>query len=305
MIQIKFDPSRLEGEQKAWWTRWERRASRATRKAIEAWEESKDKSDISFNTQIWTDLKNWLLENYYNGKCAYCETRNPRFPLDAEHYRPKGGVDQRKEGTGAFIPQMAEDEAGEQIDHPGYFWLAYHWKNLVPSCKHCNSGHGKQNQFPVGQRTILVRRLEPEDLARLKEKTPFESSKWDKFYYLQPDDLDALEEPLLLHPYRDKPEEHLAFEHGGVVLGTSPEGQHTISVCNLQEDELRQDRQKAQEDAANKFGISYLGELQKAPDSPKMAYRKAWQQLPDIESGVAQYSAAARTHVKSAFPEPS
>jgi hypothetical protein len=144
----------------------------------------------------------------------------------------------------------------------------------VPSCKHCNSGQGKQNQFPAGKRYVLVKKLELPEAAALREK-PQASGKWTDFYYLQPDDLDALED-LLLHPYGDRPEEHLAFEHGGVIAWTSPLGEHTISVCNLREEELRVERQRAQEEA-NRFGIAYLAEL---------------------------HSAAVRSHVRRVFPEP-
>lgn len=303
MIHIDFDPARLEGEQKAWWARWQRRAARATRKTIEAWEESKGQAKIRFNENIWGDLKDWLLANFYSGKCAYCETRNPRFPLDAEHYRPKAGVENQPPGDGAPAPARTEDETGAETNHPGYFWLAYHWKNLVPSCKHCNSGQGKQNQFPAGRRHVLVKRLEAAQAAALRER-PQASAKWADFYYLQPDDLDALEEPLLLHPYRDRPEEHLAFEHGGVIAWTSPLGEHTVCVCNLREEELRVERQRAQEAAANQFGIAYLAELPDAPGDPRTAYQRAWGRLKDVETGQAEYSAAVRSHVRRVFPEP-
>ena len=60
------------------------------------------------------------LHQLFHGKCAYCETFYAAVhPMDVEHFRPKGAV--------------AEDEA-----HPGYWWLAMKWDNLLPSCIDCN-----------------------------------------------------------------------------------------------------------------------------------------------------------------------
>ncbi len=46
---------------------------------------------------------------------------------------------------------------GVQCHHPGYYWLAYDWRNLLPTCWKCNTWHedktgekvGKGNRFPV------------------------------------------------------------------------------------------------------------------------------------------------------------
>jgi hypothetical protein len=55
-----------------------------------------------------------------HGKCAYCESPvSGSSQTDIEHYRPKG---------------MVRDKP----DHPGYWWLAMDWNNLVLSCMHCN-----------------------------------------------------------------------------------------------------------------------------------------------------------------------
>ena len=65
-----------------------------------------------------------------DGKCAYCERlRNEFRETDIDHYRPKGAV----EG----VPE-----------HPGYWWLAYEWKNLLGTCKQCNQDF-KRAAFPL------------------------------------------------------------------------------------------------------------------------------------------------------------
>ena len=90
------------------------------------------------------EVKDLLMKVHHN-KCCYCETKLwSRAYLHVEHFRPKSGVrrtlDQKKD------------------DRPGYYWLAYCWKNLLPSCINCNrpsslgSGArliGKGNLFPV------------------------------------------------------------------------------------------------------------------------------------------------------------
>lgn len=92
------------------------------------------------------------LARLFHKKCAYCESSYAAVqPMDVEHYRPKGGV---------------HDAPG----HPGYWWLAAEWTNLLPSCIDCNRRRyqdlyrieaegrdaaalqqlaGKQNMFPI------------------------------------------------------------------------------------------------------------------------------------------------------------
>lgn len=132
------------------------------------------------------------LEAIFHGKCAYCETLyGASGPMDVEHFRPKGGV------------------AGEE--HPGYWWLAASWENLLPSCLDCNR---KREQQLVGMGTSLT------DLQMRTRRTtsPKASGKHDSF----PLELDgvrvsaeggdlALERPLLLNPCVDRPEDHLVF----------------------------------------------------------------------------------------------
>src|ERR1700733_7022505 len=83
---------------------------------------------MTFKAALYKRFRNEL-ENAFFNKCAYCETK-----LDAlikptiEHYRPKAGI------TGV-------------VGHPGYYWLAFAWGNLLPVCNPCNSA--KANKFPL------------------------------------------------------------------------------------------------------------------------------------------------------------
>ena len=75
------------------------------------------------------------LEELFHGKCAYCETYySASAPVDVEHYRPKGAV--------------SEDDK-----HPGYWWLAMAWDNLLPSCIDCNR---KRKQIVVKPSTSVA-----------------------------------------------------------------------------------------------------------------------------------------------------
>jgi hypothetical protein len=94
-----------------------------------------------------------FLKKLFSGKCAYCETFiEQNHPGAVEHFRPKGAVSDEdfnvvRIGSGA-----------NQINHPGYYWLAYEWLNLLPACYDCNTfryhgdlkiGAGKNERFPI------------------------------------------------------------------------------------------------------------------------------------------------------------
>ena len=81
---------------------------------------------------LWSEakVKKFLYESQY-GKCCYCERKRDKIEVDVEHFRPKAGVE-------------------EAEDHPGYWWLAYNWENLLIACKKCNQEY-KKSKFPLKQ----------------------------------------------------------------------------------------------------------------------------------------------------------
>ncbi len=144
----------------------------------------------------------------FHGKCAYCESRYTKTqPVDVEHWRPKEAVE-------------VESGARLRVTKPGYYWLAADWDNLLPSCIDCNRRRrqyeglaetgrinlGKKNRFPLA------------DESR-RAKAPGE---------------EAGEEPLLLHPCRDRPEEHLLYPEGeesrGVVQAALQQGSPSLKA---------------------------------------------------------------------------
>lgn len=161
------------------------------------------------------------LNEYYYHKCAYCETRGGK--ADIEHYRPKKNVKENTNHEG------------------GYYWLAYEWSNLLPSCKDCNREGGKNAMFPilgtyVVAPTFLTNgNLNPQD-------------------FLPNSTLLLQEEPYLLHPEIDEPKNYLGFEinsgNRGIdvipidLQNTSPisRGSETIRVCDLNREPLQLNR---------------------------------------------------------------
>ncbi len=155
------------------------------------------------------------LERLFHDKCAYCESKmTATSAWDVEHFRPKGRVAERR-------------------DHPGYYWLAYEWTNLYPSCQYCNQRRkdqarwgdlsvgpaaGKQDQFPLADET-----------ARAMDPT-------------QPIDR---EDHLLLDPCKDHPESVLTFNARGraLSLNNNERGSASIDIFHLNRRRLRDLRQ--------------------------------------------------------------
>lgn len=158
--------------------------------------------DISDSIYGHADVKK-ALTDLQKGICCYCESHYDVTGYgEVEHFRPKGGWKQNKED--------------KKLHHPGYYWLAYKWENLMYACKKCNLTY-KKNFFP----------LEEPD-KRFKEDT-----------------LDiSLEKPLLINPYEEQhPENHLTFD-GPVIRALSEEGTASIIYYGLDRVALEEERRK-------------------------------------------------------------
>jgi hypothetical protein len=153
------------------------------------------------------------LNLFYHNKCAYCE----KFcKAEIEHYRPKKEV------------------SGEPA-HQGYYWLCYEWSNLVPSCRYCNTEGGKGNQFPV-----LGTRVQSPDWV---------AGKLDRIRCIAYSAPLADEEACLLHPEMDDPMLYLTCVGSAKKIGVDLKGidlkgrgDQTISICNLNREDLALDR---------------------------------------------------------------
>lgn len=124
------------------------------------------------------------LEELFHGKCAYCESfYGAQAPVDIEHYRPKGAV----EGA---------------PDHPGYWWLAMAWDNLLPSCIDCNRRRRQKTPQAVNDVAVLHKTM----LTGKKDCFPISGTRAGTVS----SDL-TVEDALLLDPTRDDAADHLLF----------------------------------------------------------------------------------------------
>lgn len=202
---------------------WQRIAAEADKEAIS--NKVYRGEYVDQNGQKRFGVREILLEIYYY-KCAYCEIKD--FEPDVEHYRPKKRV--------AGAP-----------NHSGYFWLCYEWSNLIPSCRFCNTGRGKGNKFPV----LGPRAIEPSFLP---------NGNLDKSSCLATSIALISEQPYLLHPEVDMPEQYFSFDRKGAMKGvdSSKRGEKTISICDLNRENLRYRRQKLLDDIVQRIQDNLL-----------------------------------------------
>lgn len=259
---------------KAEWCAWTQLTEDAKLNVIRQWEHYKAKSakwkeggrqgeqptfKAKLSETLWRGFRDWLKLNVFHNKCAYCESTLTANPGDTEHFRPKNSVRVRRP-DGTFDVVKVVDEDGEEIPHPGYFWLAYHWQNLLPSCKYCNSGGGKNDLFPVRKAHVAAWRAKDDNEVPLTEWIT-QSLKWPDIYYPEPRDLDLIEKRILLHPVLDNPEEYICFDTEGLAKEWcgSEEGKKSIEVFNLNEDTKRDARRTAQDEARRFYALDIVG----------------------------------------------
>lgn len=200
-------------------------ACRELERAAKHFSTTPDK-EFKFAVYASDDVRRALNE-LFHGKCAYCESViEATQPIDIEHFRPKGRIH-------------------ECPSHPGYWWLAAAWENLLPSCIDCNRSRYQEA-------TELVDAPLPDE-----KNGRFFLGKGDRFPILGPahamsehEELDS-EDPALIDPtYRD-PKRHLKWllredknligpqERGGQV---DQYGHHTYQVFGLNRQGLVEQR---------------------------------------------------------------
>ncbi|HEY4025225.1 MAG TPA: retron system putative HNH endonuclease [Candidatus Dormibacteraeota bacterium] len=151
------------------------------------------------------------LERLCDRKCAYCEAPAPASTSwDVEHFRPKGRVSERE-------------------DHPGYYWLAYRWDNLLLSCELCNR---RRKDRPTWERA------EPGTTSGKVDRFPLAD---EATRAMTPDHDLLVEARLLIDPTVDDPEAHVTFDLDGhaVPREDSAMGAASIEVYHLNRRRLR------------------------------------------------------------------
>lgn len=198
-------------------------------------------------------------------KCAYCETYLPPGERkgDVEHYRPKGRVRDRH---GKVVRVVS---GGVEMDHPGYYWLAYDYRNLLPNCGACNRrAHDAASGTLTGKSDIF----------------PTLNDVWAR----APDEVES-EQPALLNPWLDDPSLHLDFDPvTGKVHGKTERGKETVELLGLNRDGLPEDRR----DACMAV-LRYFGDIMKAIVNNQQD-EDADRKLQAVDDGSAEYAAICR-----------
>lgn len=185
---------------------WFKKAEIATKNA------KADSENHEFDAGIYAaDIVRAALEELFHDKCAYCEHPLPETDWNVEHFRPKGRVAENK-------------------NHPGYYWLAYDWANLYPSCVPCNQRRKDKPRW--GDLTYGVTGGKADQFPLVDGNTQVTT----------PNGNISKEKKLLLDPCSDDPERHLTYLVNGEIVGRDQYGEVTIQICNLTRKRLRDRR---------------------------------------------------------------
>lgn len=225
--------------------------------------ENQGQREFEFDRKIYGDktVKDALIEAQHE-KCFLCESKITHIDYgDVEHFRPKKAFRQGDK---------------ESLVRPGYYWLAYDWKNLFLACKLCNQRH-KKNLFP---------------LANSKVRT--ELSHFS--------DLDK-ENPLFINPATEKPEKYISFrvDKIGVVpfaINDNAKGKATIKGAGLDRLKLCERRFEHSKDLIALHKVASMNFLQPESDQAKAILQK---RIADHIQDSAEYAGMFRAMVKSDF----
>lgn len=122
-----------------------------------------------------------------------------------------------------YRPKKGFTDSSGRWCTPGYYWLTVEWDNLMWACHSCNCTY-KKNHFGLvdeAQRDITGKNI-------------------------------AGEEPLLVDPYKDNPDEHIVFREGEAVCRPgSLKGVYTIDKLRLNRTRLIYNRNNAYKPVMN------------------------------------------------------
>jgi hypothetical protein len=229
----------------------------------------------------------------FEGKCAYCEAEilyvtkegdveQLNQAGDVEHFRPKGRI------TDEDNKPVRYTEEGKEYDHPGYYWLAYHPRNLLLACATCNRPWtrggverlGKWDLFPIrGTRVVFPEQEEKDNPLLLKKK----------------------EEPLLLNPTDEDydPNEHFTFDGETGILGAkTDEARKCIQILGLNRGGLI-DRRRILYDAVR---MLVNDTLEKSRAGNQARVNRNIQDLNAHIDGKREYSFAALVAIQDEIP---
>jgi uncharacterized protein (TIGR02646 family) len=247
MRRIRLQPPNDEK-----WQQWLDKCAEET----QALQDAVDRGQAVTFKKLYKRYKDFFFsdDNPFHCKCAYCERYLDAQHGDVEHFRPKGEV---------------TDEFGKNINHPGYYWLAYDWRNLLISCVSCNQKF-KRNQFPVV------------DSKHAKTSAELVNEK-----------------PLLINPTSDNdeddPAKHLAIDIStGLIIPLTDRGRMCIQVYGLNiSDLLRDNRKKACSDVKALIAEYISNGIKK--DLCDRRVDEIEREIEEIRQGKNSYSLARKT----------
>lgn len=269
MIRVRF----AEPTDNPDWAKWRKKADNATKTIKQKLEQN---AGYTIKEGLYKEMRQVFLDAFH-GKCAYCEAKVilDQHRGDVEHFRPKGRVT-GKDNRPIIIPSP---DGGEPRQHPGYPWLAYDWRNLLPSCKACNQPGKTRRRKSVG--------------------------KWDKFpvqgFRASVPGEELREKPLLLHPVFDDPSKHLELDPAtGIMLAKTKRGKVCIELLDLNREGLPEERKQVHRGVllrvvAARGGLDH-GEL---VDASELIH-----DLQRYRDGSAMYARAGRLALDSFPPVP-
>lgn len=206
----------------------------------------------------------------FRGRCAYCEVDiYSSHHGDIEHFRPKGAV---KGSDGKSIRVVIN---GSEQDHPGYYWLAYDWENLLPSCQLCNEpSSARSDGRPIGKRNFFP--LKNNAYAtRAGEETH--------------------EDPLFINPCKTEPDDHLGLDSTGVLYSKTDAGQACIDYFGLNERGLPNERRTSYKYAKN-IALELVGEIGRDPNSQRVI--ELLEEVQNLQCGSRPFTLANRLAIK-------
>jgi len=188
-------------------------------------------------------------------KCCFCESKISHNAYgDVEHFRPKAAWKQ---------------SGKNRLSRPGYYWLAYEWRNLLLCCQLCNQRH-KGNLFPL--------------------RDPGTRAK-------SPSDTLAKEEPMFINPSTENPEAFIGFRGDTPYpINNDPRARLTIARLGLKRKPLRERRLDRLEIAKMIYQIASGIIPTSVPHR-----NEARALLASLSSPASEYSAALKCAVTDGF----
>lgn len=267
MVRIYFtEPTSVE------WLNWRKKCQDETDSFIHAVDQNEDYEVTNLYKEEKIRKLYYLNDNFQGPfwrKCAYCEGGIASQNGEIDHFRPKKRV-----SNDDFIPIQG---------HKGYYWLAYDWQNLLPSCTKCNQSRP-------------LEKLEGKKIIGKQDRFPLEDET--KRVFLHSGNLSD-EKPLLINPLVEDPEEHLQviFKTGQLKWNTA-RGKKCVDLFGLND---RDDLKEGRLTAINRINALITKYFIYVGDEDKVSARETLNEIVKYVRGEKQFSLAARCFLKVAI----